>query len=117
VLVALITVDPVKAIEVIVLFFVVFEVEGNVIQPLVMSRSVHVDPLLVIVAVLVGINLLGIIGAILAVPVVAAVQILVVRVLAPYIRRNHPQPMATVVTTESTAPPIVDTQDHSVAEA
>jgi hypothetical protein len=41
----------------------------------------------------------------------------VVRVLAPYIRRNHPQPMATVVTTESTAPPIVDTQDHSVAEA
>ena len=117
VVVALITVDPVKAIEVIVLFFVVFEVEGNLIQPLVMSRSVHVDPLLVIVAVLVGINLLGIIGAILAVPIVAAAQILIVRVLAPYIRRNHPQPVTAVVTTESTAPPTVSAQDHPVVEA
>jgi predicted PurR-regulated permease PerM len=92
VLVALITVDPVKAIEVIVLFLLIQEIEGNVIQPLVMSRAVNVDPLLVIVSVLIGIDLLGIIGAILAVPIAAAAQILVVRVLAPAIRRTPAAP-------------------------
>jgi predicted PurR-regulated permease PerM len=88
VLVALITVDPLKALQVIVVFFVVFEIEGNVVQPLVMSRAVKVNPLVVIVSVLIGFNLLGIIGAILAVPIAAALQTLVVRVLAPAIRRS-----------------------------
>jgi predicted PurR-regulated permease PerM len=87
VLVALITVDPLKAVEVAVLFLLIQEIEGNVVQPLVMSRAVHVDPLLVIVSVLIGIELLGVIGAILAVPIAAAVQILVIRVLAPAIRQ------------------------------
>ena len=87
VILALITVGPLKAVEVIILFVLIQEIEGNVVQPLVMSRSVHIDPLLVIVAVLVGINLLGIIGAILAVPLAAGVQVLVVQVIAPAIRR------------------------------
>lgn len=86
VLVALFAVDPIKALEVIVLFILVQEIEGNVVQPLVMSRSVHVDPLLVIVSVLIGISLLGVIGAILAVPIAAGIQVLVVRVLAPALR-------------------------------
>ena len=84
---ALIAVGPGKAIEVIILFILIFEIEGNVVQPLVMSRTVHLDPLLVIVAVLIGLNLLGIIGAILAVPLAAGVQVLVLQVLAPAIRR------------------------------
>jgi predicted PurR-regulated permease PerM len=84
---ALIAVGPGKAVEVIILFFLIFELEGNVVQPVVLSRTVHIDPLLVIVAVLVGINLLGIIGAILAVPLAAGAQVVVVQVLAPAIRR------------------------------
>jgi len=87
VLLALIAVGPLKAVEVVILFILIQEIEGNVVQPLVMSRTVHIDPLLVIVAVLVGINLLGIIGAILAVPLAAGAQVLVVQVLAPAIRR------------------------------
>lgn len=91
VLIALITVDPLKAIEVAILFVVIQEVEGNAVQPLVMSRTVHVDPLLVIVSVLIGIDLFGVIGAILAVPLAAGVQVLVVLVLAPAIRRASTQ--------------------------
>ncbi|HEX6121817.1 MAG TPA: AI-2E family transporter [Ktedonobacterales bacterium] len=87
VLVALITVDPFKAVQVVILFILIQEIEGNVVQPLVMSRAVHVDPLLVIVSVLVGINVLGIIGAVLAIPIVAAIQIVIVRVLAPMARQ------------------------------
>jgi predicted PurR-regulated permease PerM len=87
VLVALVAVGPSKAVEVVILFFLVFELESNVVQPLVMSRTLALDALLVIVAVLIGISLLGIIGAILAVPLAAVAQVVVVQVLAPAIRR------------------------------
>ena len=65
---SLIAVGPLKAVEVVILFILIQEIEGNVVEPLVMSRAVRIDPLLVIVAVLIGLDLLGIIGAILAVP-------------------------------------------------
>jgi predicted PurR-regulated permease PerM len=109
VLLALIAVGPLKAVEVVILFILIQEIEGNVVQPLVMSRSVHIDPLLVIVAVLVGINLLGIIGAILAVPLAAGAQVLVVQVLAPAIRRGTSDPGVAVgsiaLAPASTSPP------------
>lgn len=87
VLVALLAVDPLKAVEVVILFVVVQQVEGNLVQPLVMSKAVNLDPLLVLVAITIGVQLLGIVGAILAVPIVAILQVLVVRVVAPAIRR------------------------------
>lgn len=88
VLVALLAVDPLKALEVVILFVVVQQVEGNLVQPLIMSKAVNLDPLLVLVAITVGVQLLGIIGAILAVPIVAAMQVVVMRVIAPAIRRS-----------------------------
>lgn len=91
VLVALLAVDPLKAVEVVILFIVVQQVEGNLVQPLVMSKAVNLDPLLVLVAITLGVQVLGIIGAILAVPIVAAMQVLVVRVIAPAIRRASSQ--------------------------
>jgi predicted PurR-regulated permease PerM len=87
--VALVAVDPFKAVQVVLLFLLIQELEGNVVQPVVMSRQVHVDPLLVIVSVLIGINLLGVVGAILAVPIAAGAQVLLVRVVAPAIRRKY----------------------------
>ncbi|HEX8731896.1 MAG TPA: AI-2E family transporter [Ktedonobacterales bacterium] len=87
VLVALVTVDPLKALEVVILFLLVQQIEGNLVQPIVMSRSVHLDPLLVLIAILVGSELLGLVGAVLAVPFVALAQSLVTHALAPAIRR------------------------------
>jgi putative heme transporter len=104
VLLALIAVGPLKAVEVVILFILIQELEGNLVQPMVMSRSVHIDPLLVIVAVLVGINLLGIIGAVLAVPVAAGIQVLVVRILAPIIRQRVSGATASDTTTGSSPP-------------
>lgn len=88
VIVALLTMGPLKGVEVVILFILIQELEGNVVQPLVMSRAVHVDPLLVIVSVLVGINVLGIIGAVLAVPIAAAIQVVIVRIFAPMARQT-----------------------------
>ena len=96
VIVALVTVDPLKALEVAVLFLLVQQLEGNLVQPLVMSRSVHLDPLLVLIAILVGSELLGLMGAVLAVPFAALLQSVVTHAIAPAIRaaarRDEPPP-------------------------
>jgi predicted PurR-regulated permease PerM len=52
------------------------QVENSVIQPRIQSRAVDINPFAVIVSVLFGATLFGIIGAVLAVPVAATVQIL-----------------------------------------
>jgi len=88
VLVALLAVDPLKALEVVVLFIIVQEIEGNLVQPLVMSWAVRVDPLLVLVAITFGAQVLGLVGAVIAVPVVAMGQVITLRVIAPAIRRS-----------------------------
>jgi predicted PurR-regulated permease PerM len=50
--------------------------ENHVIQPQVQRRTVNVHPFLTIVAVLFGATLLGVLGALVAIPVVASIQIL-----------------------------------------
>jgi len=86
VLVALVAVDPIKALEVVGLFFIVQLAEGNLIQPLVMSWAVRIDPLLVLVAVTLGAQVLGVVGALLAVPIAGVAQVITLRVVAPAIR-------------------------------
>jgi hypothetical protein len=59
------------AIVVAVAIIVLVQVEANVLQPLIMSRSVEVHPLAIALAVVTGTLLGGIVGALLAVPLVA----------------------------------------------
>jgi predicted PurR-regulated permease PerM len=59
-------------------FFVVYQqIENNVLQPHIYRRTVALHPLVVIVAILVGASLLGIVGALLAIPIAGAIQIVV----------------------------------------
>jgi predicted PurR-regulated permease PerM len=51
--------------------------EDYVIQPLVYGRALHVNPLVTIVAVLMGADLLGVLGALIAIPTAAAIQIVI----------------------------------------
>ena len=61
-----------------VVFLIIYQqVENNVLQPVVYRRTVRIHPLVVIVAVLIGGSLLGVLGALLAIPIAATVQILV----------------------------------------
>ena len=64
--------------------------ENNLLQPVVYRRTVDVHPLLVIVAILIGAGLLGILGALIAIPVAATVQI-IARDEWEH-RRGHPGP-------------------------
>jgi len=66
------------------IFFIVYQqVENYLIYPRVMKRSVDVNPAAAIVAALVGGTLLGIVGALLAVPVTAAIQLILREVVLP----------------------------------
>ena len=56
-------------------------IENHIIQPVVMRKSIDVSPFIVVVSVLVGASLLGIIGALLAIPVAGSVQVVLRRVL------------------------------------
>jgi predicted PurR-regulated permease PerM len=51
------------------------QIENTVIQPRIQARAVSLEPLLVLISVLFGSTLFGILGALLAIPVAAAIQI------------------------------------------
>jgi predicted PurR-regulated permease PerM len=51
------------------------QLEGNVLQPQIQKRALNVHPFTVLVAVLFGVTLFGVLGAILAIPVAASIQI------------------------------------------
>jgi predicted PurR-regulated permease PerM len=58
-----------KALTVIVVYIVLKLIDDILIQPMVVARGVHLHPVLVLVAILVGGHLFGILGMLLAVPV------------------------------------------------
>jgi predicted PurR-regulated permease PerM len=66
---------PTSTIVWLVVFIVYQQVENNIVQPVVYRRTVNVHPLVVIVAILIGSTLLGVLGALVAIPVAAAIQI------------------------------------------
>lgn len=70
------TISPLLALLVAGLYLAVQQIEGHVIVPQVMKRAVGLNPLLVIFAVIVGGRLLGIGGALLAVPIAVVIQVI-----------------------------------------
>lgn len=70
------TVSPVTGLLTLLLFVVIQFLENNILVPRVMSKSVGMDPLLVIIAITAGSLLNGMVGALMAIPVVGALQVL-----------------------------------------
>lgn len=68
------TVSPFMGLAVAALFFIVQQVENNLIVPIVMNRAVGISPLILITALLIGSKLAGVLGAILAIPIVVTVR-------------------------------------------
>lgn len=95
VLVALVTggdnpaVGIIQALIVFGIVILIQQLEGNVLQPFIVSKLVRLHPLAVIIAVMAGILLAGIIGALVAVPIVAVTNT-VIRRLHHYHHRIRP---------------------------
>ena len=65
-----------QALGTLALFLVVNQVDTHVFSPLILSKSNHIHPVTVILAVLLGLSVWGILGALVAVPVAAVIKLL-----------------------------------------
>jgi sporulation integral membrane protein YtvI len=67
---------PELAVKVIAFFLVIHQLENHIIVPKIMGRSIDLHPVTVIISLLIGGQLMGIVGMILAVPVAALLKVL-----------------------------------------
>jgi predicted PurR-regulated permease PerM len=93
VFVALVYLGPLPALIMVGIVLLVQQVEGHVLQPLVMGSAVKVHPLAVVFAVAAGSFLAGIPGALFAVPVIAVANVMV-KYIAGGTWRTNPRPQA-----------------------
>ncbi|SCL28111.1 Predicted PurR-regulated permease PerM [Micromonospora rhizosphaerae] len=68
--------SPTAGIVVLVFFVVYQQVENHLLQPVIMSRTVRLNPLTVLVSALLAAELAGLLGALLAIPAAGIVQVL-----------------------------------------
>jgi predicted PurR-regulated permease PerM len=87
VLVALVSNGPITALITFGIVVAVMQLEGHVLQPLLLGRAVRVHPLAVVLAIAAGLLIGGIFGALIAVPTVACAN-----VAGTYLSRRHEGP-------------------------
>ncbi len=100
VLVALVANGPTQALIILAAVIVVQQAEGNLLEPLVMGRAVHLHPAVILLAVAAGTVLAGVAGAIVAVPLVAVAH----RVLTTLTSRDDPAPAHEPAPTDAGTP-------------
>lgn len=66
-----------NAVVVGIVFLLIFEVEGHLIAPNIVSRQVRLSPLIVLIALLVGGEMAGIVGMLIAVPIAGILRVIV----------------------------------------
>jgi predicted PurR-regulated permease PerM len=66
-----------SGIAVLIMYIVYQQIENHLLQPVVMSRTVKLNPLGVLLSALVGVELAGLVGALLAIPAAGAIQVVV----------------------------------------
>ena len=88
--------DSTQSGVIVLVFFVLYQqLENHVLQPIVYGRTVQLSPLAVLIAVLIGAELAGVIGALAAIPVAGTIQVVFVDWLKH--RRVAPPEQPTVV--------------------
>jgi putative permease len=102
--------DPTQAVWVAVLFLVVQQIENNLIVPLVMARAVDVHPLSVTFMMLAMGALLGVVGALIALPTVVVIKTLYQEL---YLKQRVADPEALAAQSDR----IVGEQTQGAAEA
>lgn len=88
-LIFMLATDPVKALWVAVVFFIVQQLESNVVSPKIVGESVGLHPAMVIFVLLLGGALWGLIGLLISVPI-AGMIIVIVKYVLQWFKRNYP---------------------------
>lgn len=90
VLVTLVTRGLIAAIVVLAIVLAVQQIEGHLLQPLIMGRAVAIHPLGIILGIASGIAIFGIFGGLIAVPLIAVLNTAIRRLVA---RSRHSDPL------------------------
>jgi predicted PurR-regulated permease PerM len=99
------TVSPVTALLALIVFFVANQLEAHLFGPMILGKSTDLHPVTVLVSILIGVGFLGVLGAFLAVPVVAMAKV----VLEEYLLTRPPyqeDPAAAEGVLPATEPPV-----------
>lgn len=80
-------VSPIKGLLALIIYIITQQAESNIVTPLIMKRTVDLNPVVVILALLIGAKLGGILGAILAIPVATTIGIIAKDMMAKDIKK------------------------------
>jgi predicted PurR-regulated permease PerM len=100
-----------SGIAVVILYIVYQQLENHILQPVVMSRTVKLNPLGVLLSALVGIELAGFVGALLAIPAAGAIQVVIRDLWDERQQRFKPVPTVGTDETPITGIPIKPPED------
>jgi len=89
---------------VLIVFLAYTQIENHILNPIVMSRTVRINPLLVLIAILVGANIGdlvggffgGFVGTLLAIPLAGSIQVIVREVWQATAPEPEPEPVQAV---------------------
>lgn len=73
-----------------VIIFILQFLEGNILSPYIVGKSLHMHPLLIMLAITAGGEIGGVLGLILAVPVLVVLKVGIIHVKNHFIRERHP---------------------------
>lgn len=80
------TINPIKGLGTLVLCFIVQQIENNFLVPVIMKRAIGLSPVVTLISILIGSKLLGLIGAIISVPLAATISV----ILLSYLKNRDP---------------------------
>lgn len=97
-IVVALTISPTMAIAVIILYIVIQQLESNWIVPKVMQKAVGLNPFLILIAILAGGTIMGVVGALLAIPVAVVLATILEEVALsdkqPSLPQSNPNPQS-----------------------
>lgn len=70
------TISPAKALAIIALYILIQAIENQILVPKVMQKAVGLNPVIVILGIMIGTNLMGIAGALLAIPFISFIVVI-----------------------------------------
>ena len=70
------TVSPLAAVLAVVVFIAANQIEAHLLSPLILSRNTNLHPITVMLAIMAGVGLMGLLGALIAVPLVAMAKVI-----------------------------------------
>ena len=73
--------DPIMAIYVAIIMLIAQQIEGNIISPNIMGKTLKIHPLTIIVLILTAGNLLGIVGVIFVIPAYSVAKVLIINIV------------------------------------